>query len=130
VAIVVLFFQSFLWADGLYVRITKANSAKPEWLSIIVRQASDAPASVVLRMDERKDIIDYSVVLQMESGVHTGMRIPVAVTKAGKGFAVSMALSTQVASSARLVITETWGLGDGGSTYEVDISTYLTEQKK
>lgn len=128
-AIVILSSQTLLWADANHVQITKTNGAKPEWLSIEVRQKPDGLVAVTLRMAERKDFIGYNVTLLVESGLHKGLCIPVAVTKVSDGFVAYMKLSTQVASAAKLTIYDTYAFGDGGTACTLDIPSYLTEKK-
>jgi hypothetical protein len=126
----VLVAAAALYADGRFVRLSKDGEAKqPKWLEIEVTRDSGDIIVVVLRIQERVRVSDYSLMLQTKSGQHKGLLVPVAVTRVRNGHTAIVRLPRELAAVATLTLSEVLKNATGGNTYEIDIASYMGEEE-
>lgn len=126
----VLVAAAALYADGVFVRLSKDGEAEqPKWLKIEVTRDSGDIIVVVLRMQQRPLVADYTLMLATKSGQHKGLLVPVAVTRVRDGHTAIVRLPRELAAVATLTLSEALKNATGGNTYEIDIASYMGERE-
>ena len=127
----ILMVTAALYARGRGTAFSRdGKSEQPKWLEIEVTRDSDDIMLVVLRMQERKLIGDYSLMLQTKSGHHKGMLVPVALTHTKHGVGTSMRLPKEIGVVSRLILTEQLKHAKGGNMYKIDVASYMSKRKR